>query len=100
MIRSDAASQRETPDSAVLLAWYDRHRRNLPWRAPPSMRPYPHPLSPRAIMLQHTTITTGGPYFDPFLARRPDISSLGGASLHEGPRPRQGLRYYAPPPHP
>ncbi len=95
MIRSDAALQRETPDSAVLLAWYDRHRRNLPWRAPPGMRPDPYRVWLSEIMLQQTTVATVGPYFDRFMARWPDIASLGAASLDEVLQLWQGLGYYA-----
>jgi A/G-specific adenine glycosylase len=95
MIRSDAALQRETPDSAVLLAWYDRHRRNLPWRAPPGMRPDPYRVWLSEIMLQQTTVATVGPYFDRFMARWPDISALAAASLDEVLQLWQGLGYYA-----
>src|SRR3984893_18351069 len=95
MIRSDAASQRETPDSAVLLAWYDRHRRNLPWRSPPGMRPDPYRVWLSEIMLQQTTVATVGPYFDRFMARWPDISALAAASLGEVLWLWQGLGYYA-----
>jgi A/G-specific adenine glycosylase len=95
MIRSDAASQRETPDSAVLLAWYDRHRRNLPWRAPPGMRPDPYRVWLSEIMLQQTTVATVGPYFDRFMARWPNISALAAASLDEVLQLWQGLGYYA-----
>jgi len=95
MIRSDAASQRETPDSAVLLAWYDRHRRNLPWRAPPGMRPDPYRVWLSEIMLQQTTVATVGPYFDRFMARWPDVSTLAAASLDEVLQLWQGLGYYA-----
>jgi len=95
MIRSDAASQREMPDSAVLLAWYDRHRRNLPWRSPPGMRPDPYRVWLSEIMLQQTTVATVGPYFDRFMARWPDISALAAASLGEVLWLWQGLGYYA-----
>src|SRR6266436_2508895 len=95
MIRSDAASQRGKPDSAVLLAWYDRHHRNLPWRAPPGMRPDPYRVWLSEIMLQQTTVATVGPYFDRFMARWPDISALAAASLDEVLRLWQGLGYYA-----
>ncbi|TMJ57281.1 MAG: A/G-specific adenine glycosylase [Alphaproteobacteria bacterium] len=95
MIRSDAALQRETPDSTVLLAWYDRHRRNLPWRAPPGMPPDPYRVWLSEIMLQQTTVATVGPYFDRFMARWPDISALAAASLDEVLRLWQGLGYYA-----
>src|SRR5882757_9186942 len=95
MIRSDAALQRETPDSAVLLAWYDRHRRNLPWRAPPGMRPDPYRVWLSEIMLQQTTVATVGPYFNRFMARWPDVSTLAAASLDEVLQLWQGLGYYA-----
>src|SRR6266446_4423756 len=95
MIRSDAASQRETPDSAVLLAWYDRHRRSLPWRALPGMRPDPYRVWLSEIMLQQTTVATVGPYFDRFMARWLDVSTLAAASLDEVLQLWQGLGYYA-----
>src|SRR5438445_8285469 len=95
MIRSDAALQRGMPDSAVLLAWYDRHRRDLPWRAPPGMRPDPYRVWLSEIMLQQTTVATVRPYFDRFMARWPDISALAAASLDEVLQLWQGLGYYA-----
>jgi A/G-specific adenine glycosylase len=95
MIRSDAAAQRETPDPTVLLAWYDRHHRNLSWRAPPGMRPDPYRVWLSEIMLQQTTVATVGPYFDRFMARWPDIAALAAASLDEVLRLWQGLGYYA-----
>src|SRR5207244_9439644 len=95
MIRSDAASQRETPDSAVLLAWYDRHRRDLPWRAPPGRRPDPYRVWLSEIMLQQTTVATVGPYFDRFVARFPDIRALAAAPLDAVLHLWQGLGYYA-----
>jgi len=83
------------PDSANLLAWYDRHRRNLPWRAPPGMRPDPYRVWLSEIMLQQTTVATVGPYFDRFMARWPDVSALAAASLDEVLQLWQGLGYYA-----
>src|SRR5438874_1997844 len=95
MIRSDAAAQLETLDSAVLLAWYDRHRRKLPWRAPPGTPSDPYRVWLSEIMLQQTTVATVGRYFDRFMARWPDISALAAASLDEVLRLWQGLGYYA-----
>ena len=83
------------PDSTALLAWYDRHRRNLPWRAPPGIHPDPYRIWLSEIMLQQTTVATVGPYFDRFVARWPDISALAAASLDEVLRLWQGLGYYA-----
>jgi A/G-specific adenine glycosylase len=78
-----------------LLGWYDRHHRNLPWRAPPGIRPDPYRVWLSEIMLQQTTVATVGPYFDRFVARWPDISALAAASLDEVLQLWQGLGYYA-----
>jgi A/G-specific adenine glycosylase len=90
-IRSDAAS----PDPALLLAWYDRHRRRLPWRAPAGERPDPYRVWLSEIMLQQTTVATVAPYFDRFVARWPDVLALAAASLDEVLQLWQGLGYYA-----
>src|SRR6516164_8186436 len=94
-IRTDALPPRGTPDSTALLAWYDRHRRDLPWRAPPGVRPDPYRIWLSEIMLQQTTVATVEPYFDRFVARWPDISALAAASLDEVLQLWQGLGYYA-----
>jgi A/G-specific adenine glycosylase len=83
------------PDPAALLAWYDRHRRDLPWRAPPGARPDPYRVWLSEIMLQQTTVITVAPYFDRFVARWPTVSSLAAASLDEVLHLWQGLGYYA-----
>jgi A/G-specific adenine glycosylase len=79
----------------MLLAWYDRHRRDLPWRAPAGVRPDPYRVWLSEIMLQQTTVATVGPYFDRFVARWPDVSALAAASLDEILQLWQGLGYYA-----
>ena len=94
-IRTDASSRGEIADPAALLAWYDRHRRQLPWRAPPGTDPDPYRVWLSEIMLQQTTVATVGPYFDRFVARWPDISALASASLDEVLQLWQGLGYYA-----
>jgi len=94
-IRTDGSSPQGTPDPAALLAWYDRHRRNLPWRAPPGSHPDPYRIWLSEIMLQQTTVATVGPYFDRFVARWPDILALAAASLDEVLQLWQGLGYYA-----
>src|ERR1700675_1748242 len=99
-IRSDASIvSRERPgrrpDPAALLAWYDRHRRALPWRSPPGERADPYRVWLSEIMLQQTTVVTVAPYFDRFVARWPDIRALAAASLDEVLHEWQGLGYYA-----
>ena len=62
-IRSEPSPSTRTPDPAALLAWYDRHRRDLPWRAPPGQRPDPYRVWLSEIMLQQTTVATVAPLF-------------------------------------
>lgn len=83
------------PDAGALLAWYDRHRRDLPWRASPGRRADPYRVWLSEIMLQQTTVATVGPYFDRFVARFPDIRALAAAPLDAVLHLWQGLGYYA-----
>src|SRR5687768_546583 len=78
-----------------LLAWYDRHRRRLPWRPPAGERADPYRVWLSEIMLQQTGVKTVGPYFEKFLARWPDVASLGRASLDDVLRMWAGLGYYS-----
>jgi A/G-specific adenine glycosylase len=79
----------------LLLAWYDRHRRRLPWRPPAGERADPYRVWLSEIMLQQTGVKTVGPYFEKFLARWPDVASLGRASLDDVLRMWAGLGYYS-----
>jgi A/G-specific adenine glycosylase len=80
---------------ARLLAWYDRHRRRLPWRPPAGERADPYRVWLSEIMLQQTGVKTVGPYFQKFVARWPDVEALGRASLDEVLRMWAGLCYYS-----
>ncbi len=80
---------------ALLLAWYDRHRRTLPWRALPGVASDPYKVWLSEIMLQQTTVKAVGPYFETFLARWPNIASLGRADLDDVLRLWAGLGYYS-----
>src|SRR5579872_129232 len=86
---------RSAPDPALLLAWYDRHRRDLPWRAAPGERADPYRVWLSEIMLQQTTVPAVGPYFARFVARWPDVSALAAAPLDDILHQWQGLGYYA-----
>lgn len=83
------------PDPARLLAWYDRHRRRLPWRAPPGERQDPYKVFLSEIMLQQTTVAAVVPYFASFLARWPTVAALAAAPLGEVLSAWAGLGYYA-----
>ncbi|MBI3516154.1 MAG: A/G-specific adenine glycosylase, partial [Proteobacteria bacterium] len=78
-----------------LLAWYDRHRRRLPWRALPGESVDPYVVWLSEIMLQQTTTVTVGPYFEEFLARWPTVGALAAAPLDDVLRVWAGLGYYA-----
>jgi len=84
-----------TARPALLLDWYDRHRRALPWRPLPGERADPYRVWLSEIMLQQTGVKTVGPYFEKFLARWPDVDALGRASLDDVLRMWAGLGYYS-----
>jgi A/G-specific adenine glycosylase len=79
----------------LLLAWYDRHRRVLPWRALPGEHADPYRVWLSEIMLQQTTVKAVGPYFTKFLARWPAVTDLGASSLDDVLRMWAGLGYYS-----
>ncbi len=87
-------------DDAALLAtgllrWYDRHRRSLPWRAEPGIRPDPYHVWLSEIMLQQTTVAAVAGYFQRFLERWPTVRDLAAAPLDDVLREWAGLGYYA-----
>ena len=80
---------------ALLLDWYDRHRRRLPWRPLAGERADPYRVWLSEIMLQQTGVKTVGPYFEKFVARWPDVAAMGRASLDDVLRMWAGLGYYS-----
>ena len=80
---------------ALLLDWYDRHRRRLPWRPLAGERAEPYRVWLSEIMLQQTGVKTVGPYFEKFIARWPDVEAMGRASLDDVLRMWAGLGYYS-----
>ncbi len=83
------------PESARLLAWYDRHRRHLPWRAAPGVAADPYAVWLSEIMLQQTTVQAVKPYFERFLASWPRVEDLAGADTEDVMRAWAGLGYYS-----
>lgn len=83
------------PAAAALLAWYDRHRRILPWRALPGECTDPYRVWLSEVMLQQTTVTAVLPYYEKFLIRFPDVTALAAAGLEAVLRAWAGLGYYA-----
>ncbi|HEX6003508.1 MAG TPA: A/G-specific adenine glycosylase [Burkholderiales bacterium] len=78
--------------AATLIAWHRRHgRHHLPWQG--TRDPYAIWIS--EIMLQQTQVATVIPYYQRFLARFPDISTLAGAALDDVLALWSGLGYYS-----
>ncbi|WP_341894980.1 A/G-specific adenine glycosylase [Ferrovibrio terrae] len=87
----------KTPDIASLvLDWYDRHYRKLPWRSPPGTpAPEPYRVWLSEIMLQQTTVPAVMPYFAKFLTRWPSVHDLAAAPVEDVMEAWAGLGYYA-----
>jgi A/G-specific adenine glycosylase len=77
-----------------LLAWYDRHRRTLPWRAPPGEPASAYHVLLSEVMLQQTTVATVSTRFAAFVARFPTLEALAAADEAEVLHAWQGLGYY------
>ncbi len=84
-----------SPRAADLLAWYDRHRRVLPWRALPGERADPYRVWVSEIMLQQTSVMAVKPYFEAFMARFPTVAALAGAPSESVMQAWAGLGYYS-----
>jgi len=83
------------PQSDQLLAWYDQHRREMPWRSLPGHRPDPYHIWLSEIMLQQTTVVTVRPYFDKFIKRWPSLEKFADSDLDDVLKMWAGLGYYA-----
>jgi A/G-specific adenine glycosylase len=73
-----------------LLGWYDRHRRDLPWRA--NRDPYRVWLS--EIMLQQTRVAAVIEHYHEFLRRFPTVQKLAAAREASVLAAWSGLGYY------
>lgn len=75
----------------LLLRWYRRNQRDLPWRR--SRDPYAIWIS--ESMLQQTRVETVIPYYHRFLERFPDVRALASAELEDVLGLWAGLGYYS-----
>lgn len=73
-----------------LLAWFDRHRRDLPWRR--TSDPYRIWLS--EVMLQQTRVEVVLPFYSRFLERFPTVQDLARADMADVLAAWSGLGYY------
>lgn len=81
-----------------LLAWYDAHGRDLPWRVKghhSGERQDPYFVWLSEIMLQQTTVAAVREYFLKFTAKWPSVEALAAAELDDVLRGWAGLGYYA-----
>jgi len=87
--------KRKTNPASVLrrqlLRWYDRNRRDLPWRRTRD----PYRIWVAEIMLQQTRVQAVIPYYEKFLLRFPDIRSLAEAKEEDLLACWSGLGYYS-----
>lgn len=82
--------------SEQLLDWYDKHARDLPWRARPSEpAPNPYRVWLSEVMLQQTTVAAVKPYFKAFTQRWPNVDALAAASEEDVMAAWAGLGYYS-----
>ena len=75
----------------VLLAWYDREKRELPWRG--TQDPYRVWLS--EIMLQQTRAEAVAPRYEAFLTRFPTVAALAAADEEAVLKAWEGMGYYS-----
>jgi A/G-specific adenine glycosylase len=86
---------RNSDRAQQLLAWYDRHRRVLPWRAKRGERADPYRVWLSEIMLQQTTVAAVASYYREFLRRWPTVKKLAAVPLDDVLTVWAGLGYYA-----
>ncbi len=75
-----------------VLAWFDVHgRKDLPWQHPRT----PYRVWISEVMLQQTQVATVIPYFERFVQRFPNVTTLARAELDDVLHLWTGLGYYA-----
>jgi A/G-specific adenine glycosylase len=75
----------------LLLEWYRRVRRDLPWRDTDD----PYRIWVSEIILQQTRVVQGTAYYHRFLERFPDVGALAAARVDEVLKVWEGLGYYS-----
>ena len=79
------------PDLTPLLAWYEKNKRDLPWRHTKD----PYRIWVSEIMLQQTRATAVLPYYARFLDTLPTVSALANAEEPLLLKLWEGLGYYS-----
>ena len=83
-----------------LLAWYDAHHRDLPWRVTPGafergVRADPYRVWLSEVMLQQTTVEAVKAYFRNFVEKWPTVEALAAAPVEDVMKAWAGLGYYS-----
>ncbi|MFO7964642.1 MAG: A/G-specific adenine glycosylase [Desulfobacterales bacterium] len=73
-----------------LTAWYNQHRRTLPWRDTRD----PYAIWVSEVMLQQTRVNTVIPFYSKFLSAFPNIHALARAEISRVLKIWEGLGYY------
>ena len=93
--RPPSRTEPPAPRAGELLAWYDRHRRDLPWRVKVGESADPYRVWLSEIMLQQTTVGAVRPYYMRFLELFPSVEALAQAPGEVVMGAWAGLGYYS-----
>jgi A/G-specific adenine glycosylase len=108
-VRAEAIQSKEGPSKGLplterhrsefrirLLAWYDAHARDLPWRERPGNGKHPDPYRVwvSEIMLQQTRVAAVIEHYHQFLRRFPTVNKLAAARESSVLAAWSGLGYY------
>lgn len=78
-------------DRKSLLSWYDKHKRDLPWRKKKDA----YLIWISEVMLQQTTVTAVIPFYEKFIRNFPTINHLAESTIDEVYKYWSGLGYYS-----
>jgi A/G-specific adenine glycosylase len=88
---SDPPAQLPTEAAGALAAWYERNRRDLPWRRTRD----PYAIWVSEVMLQQTQVKTVIPYYQRFMDLFPNPAALACADPQAVLKAWEGLGYYS-----
>ena len=78
-----------------ILYWYDKNKRNLPWRKKTTTKNREYFTLVSEFMLQQTQVKTVIPYFVSFIKNFPNLKSLANAKEERVLKTWEGLGYYS-----
>jgi A/G-specific adenine glycosylase len=77
--------------TTVLIRWFEKNKRDLPWRNTKN----PYHIWVSEVMLQQTQVVTVIPYYHRFLKQFPTVASLAAAPQQTLMKAWEGLGYYS-----